>query len=149
MGITLEQWGKAQSPRPHAPVKLGARAAFAAGLTVGTVFGHAWGSGFEPREADHVGGVPTASVQEDDPNWDCRTMGNKVCGPFVVRVTGNASNGFKVHWSTSKVDHYVTNTEWAAECQEATNRTACNTERRTTMKWLKNMKRALRAARNS
>lgn len=24
--------------------------------------------------------VPVA-VQEDEPGWDCRTMGNKICGP--------------------------------------------------------------------
>ena len=24
---------------------------------------------------------PVAQVQEDQPGWDCRTMGNRVCGP--------------------------------------------------------------------
>lgn len=27
-----------------------------------------------------LGTVPSATVQEDDPGWDCRTMGNRVCG---------------------------------------------------------------------
>lgn len=25
--------------------------------------------------------APTATIYEDDPRWDCRTMGNQVCGP--------------------------------------------------------------------
>lgn len=24
---------------------------------------------------------PGERIEEDDPRWDCRTMGNKVCGP--------------------------------------------------------------------
>jgi len=24
------------------------------------------------------------AVQEDEPGWDCRSMGNRVCGPGVV-----------------------------------------------------------------
>ena len=28
--------------------------------------------------------TPTATCQEDEPCWDCATMGNKVCGPVVT-----------------------------------------------------------------
>jgi hypothetical protein len=30
------------------------------------------------------GGVPNRPLQEDDPNWDCSTMGNRVCGRAVT-----------------------------------------------------------------
>lgn len=29
--------------------------------------------------------MPTAPIQEDDPRWDCRTMGNRICGPLAPR----------------------------------------------------------------
>lgn len=29
--------------------------------------------------------APVASCEEDQPCWDCHTMGNKVCGPEDVR----------------------------------------------------------------
>ncbi|CAA0136346.1 Uncharacterised protein [Mycolicibacterium vanbaalenii] len=51
------------------------RALFASGLVLGAAFGVP------------AGGVLVASaqaapvVQEDDPGWDCRTMGDRVCGP--------------------------------------------------------------------
>ena len=25
--------------------------------------------------------TPTTVITEDDPRWDCRTMGNQICGP--------------------------------------------------------------------
>lgn len=33
-------------------------------------------------DRDHVG--EAGRIQEDDPRWDCHTMGNLVCGPDVV-----------------------------------------------------------------
>lgn len=27
------------------------------------------------------GGDPSGTIFEDDPRWDCETMGNRVCGP--------------------------------------------------------------------
>lgn len=38
-------------------------------------------------EAPAVVEVP--GVPEDDPSWDCRTMGNRMCGPVPVRVPGD------------------------------------------------------------
>lgn len=32
---------------------------------------------------------PTTVIQEDDPNWDCRTMGNQICG---VQIQGDWYN---------------------------------------------------------
>lgn len=35
--------------------------------------------------------APTATVTEDSPGWDCRTMGNATCGadhPLTARYTG-------------------------------------------------------------
>lgn len=29
----------------------------------------------------------TAQLQEDDPGWDCATMGNRVCGPTATTTT--------------------------------------------------------------
>lgn len=29
--------------------------------------------------------VSRLSIQEDDPGWDCRTMGNKICGIDLER----------------------------------------------------------------
>ncbi|WP_263729976.1 hypothetical protein [Cellulomonas sp. SG140] len=28
--------------------------------------------------------TPSPRIEEDDPRWDCRTMGNHVCGPVQV-----------------------------------------------------------------
>ena len=25
--------------------------------------------------------IPQPTIQEDDPGWDCHTMGNRICGP--------------------------------------------------------------------
>lgn len=43
-------------------------------------------------------GTPTQStapvvVEEDDPRWNCMTMGNKVCGPVFVPVSSIAGLG--------------------------------------------------------
>jgi len=37
------------------------------------------GGGSEPVPA------PSVRVEEDEPGWDCRTMGNRVCGEGVER----------------------------------------------------------------
>jgi uncharacterized protein YceK len=41
-----------------------------------------WSNQPEPSTSTR-GSVATVTVrlQEDDPGWDCATMGNKVCGP--------------------------------------------------------------------
>jgi hypothetical protein len=32
--------------------------------------------------------TPAATIiEEDDPRWDCRTMGNQVCGPQLPTLT--------------------------------------------------------------
>lgn len=28
--------------------------------------------------------APAAAIQEDDPGWDCQTMGNRQCGPEAL-----------------------------------------------------------------
>ncbi|OBC03354.1 hypothetical protein A5784_14035 [Mycobacterium sp. 852013-50091_SCH5140682] len=54
------------------------RVAFAAGLFVGVALGI-------PAGAIVVGTAqaePVAqAIEEDQPGWDCRTMGNRICGP--------------------------------------------------------------------
>lgn len=35
----------------------------------------------EPRAMVTVEATPAAPIQEDEPGWDCLTMGNRVCGP--------------------------------------------------------------------
>jgi hypothetical protein len=32
------------------------------------------------------GSVVTERIEEDDPRWNCKTMGNKVCGPNAEEV---------------------------------------------------------------
>ncbi|AER48977.1 hypothetical protein SEA_DONNY_65 [Mycobacterium phage Donny] len=61
---------------------------FAAGVFVGLAAGLPTGLAIaEPRDhqVTHPEATPTSTVQttisEDDPAWDCRTMGNRVCGP--------------------------------------------------------------------
>lgn len=34
--------------------------------------------------------VSTVSIHEDEPGWDCATMGNKDCGPFTPEDEGEA-----------------------------------------------------------
>lgn len=41
------------------------------------------------RRLEHFGtqvrpAVPVTHITEDDPRWDCRRMGNHVCGPFYM-----------------------------------------------------------------
>jgi len=49
-------------------------------------------------------GVATAAtaVEEDEPGWDCRTMGNHVCG-----VIGVDDTPFNVHYDASGVVDWV------------------------------------------
>jgi hypothetical protein len=54
---------------------------------------------------------PTATVQEDDPGWDCNTMGNRICGdPEQVHASDawkawDEANG----WRYLKADPSVEN----------------------------------------
>lgn len=50
--------------------------------------------------------TPQVSVQEDDPGWDCKTMGNGVCGPVRPAV----GPGWITHWEDSPDGG-----EWIAE----------------------------------
>ena len=34
----------------------------------------------EPQPVEHRP-IPVERITEDDPGWDCRTMGNQICGP--------------------------------------------------------------------
>ena len=52
--------------------------------------------------------APTASaapVTEDSASWDCRTMGNQVCGPTNDQgvVAGQYADGLLVPWSATEV----------------------------------------------
>lgn len=53
------------------------RVAFGAGLFVGVLLGIPAGAAIAPAES--------APIQEDDPGWDCRSMGDRVCGPTNVQ----------------------------------------------------------------
>lgn len=37
----------------------------------------------QPHQASAPPRPPAVTCQEDDPCWNCSTMGNKVCGPNV------------------------------------------------------------------
>ncbi|WP_236747242.1 hypothetical protein [Mycobacteroides abscessus] len=34
-----------------------------------------------PATPSMVHSVPTAEPEEDEPGWECATMGNRICGP--------------------------------------------------------------------
>lgn len=57
------------------------------GFVLGLVVGVSGGSGCSVSEPLPSRSVPVSLdggdgvVDEDDPGWDCRTMGNRVCGP--------------------------------------------------------------------
>lgn len=57
------------------------------GLALGMPLGLAIASPKDHSTAPSAMTTPTTTVQttiaEDDPAWDCRTMGNRVCGPFT------------------------------------------------------------------
>jgi len=38
-----------------------------------------------PATPSVVHSVPTAEPEEDEPGWDCATMGNLICGPEQAR----------------------------------------------------------------
>lgn len=38
--------------------------------------------------------TPIPAIEEDDPAWDCHTMGNKVCGPTLQPWLADAWNSF-------------------------------------------------------
>lgn len=38
------------------------------------------------------------AVEEDDSAWDCRTMGNQVCGPGQGEVAGQYAEGRLIPW---------------------------------------------------
>jgi len=41
--------------------------------------------GTSPSRAEpKPGGEPKQTCQEDDPCWDCATMGNLICGPTLI-----------------------------------------------------------------
>lgn len=50
------------------------RFAFASGVFIGLLLGA--GTGVAIADA-----AASPTVQEDDPAWDCVTMGNRICGP--------------------------------------------------------------------
>lgn len=44
--------------------------------------------------------APTEHIDEDDPRWDCATMGNRVCGPTAtstatVTVVGDVADPYR------------------------------------------------------
>lgn len=60
-------------------------AAYAAGIAAATLIGI--------PAAGHSAPAPAMpQIEEDDPRWDCRTMGNRVCGEddivYQARYTG-------------------------------------------------------------
>lgn len=78
----------------------------------------------EPEPAPALTPEP---IHEDDPGWDCHTMGNKVCGPDAAAIPapapGEQWQGFLVGevivcppgWEVA-VDTYPDGTTWAS-CQ--------------------------------
>lgn len=42
----------------------------------------------------------SSGIAEDDPRWDCRTMGNEICGPGQGVQAGQYVDGNLVPWGT-------------------------------------------------
>lgn len=61
--------------------------------------------------------VPAASapVAEDDPAWDCETMGNMQCGPVSVTAVGTTDEGIAITLDTG--DTVVIAWEVVEDCQ--------------------------------
>lgn len=62
--------------------------------------------------------APATQVQEDDANWDCHTMGNRICGPQVDRIE-DFPGGLNVHLANGAV---LTCRDWdttGMECNSA------------------------------
>lgn len=55
-----------------------------------------------------VQGTPHAAIQEDQPGWNCTTMGNRVCGPGYDLTHEDTRNGAcwaeKVHGAIEDVE---------------------------------------------
>lgn len=54
---------------------------FAAGMLIGAALGLPIG----PAIIAQAQAAPAGQTQEDDPGWDCRTMGDRRCGPTNVQ----------------------------------------------------------------
>lgn len=51
-----------------------------------------WAEGSQPKlklRAPLEAPGPAKALEEDDPNWDCRTMGNHICGSTIYFHLGN------------------------------------------------------------
>jgi hypothetical protein len=58
-------------------------ATLAATVAISTT-GAAWAITPGPTTTQHAGSDVPPACQEDQPCWDCQTMGNRICGPVQV-----------------------------------------------------------------
>ncbi|AEJ95733.1 hypothetical protein FDI64_gp59 [Mycobacterium phage Zemanar] len=58
---------------------------FGAGLLIGLAVGMPVGALITAEPAEHRVAEPTGQqCEEDQPCWDCTTMGNRICGPGMA-----------------------------------------------------------------
>ena len=96
-------------------------AVFLAGAFVAASF-QGWAIAAAPTplpDGEQTVNMQTASLQEDDPGWDCNTMGNKSCVPFIVDawesfdgVDVAATVGEGVSFRASYYGTYSTKPSW-------------------------------------
>lgn len=86
-------------PLPRYSMPAIATLALLGGLAVGT-FAPSPGIG-SPTPA-----VTAPAIEEDDPGWDCATMGNRICGPLTEddRARGWDAYDFSQGYRSLKVD---------------------------------------------
>lgn len=72
-------------------------------LAVGIFFGSTAGSTPAPTTTTTTGTVTTTTVaapvhlEEDDPGWDCRVMGNHICGEVIFFDFGGQLHAWNVN----------------------------------------------------
>jgi hypothetical protein len=59
--------------------------------------------------------VITEVIEEDDPRWDCETMGNKVCGPTEEEATRFAERNCPIGFVAVAAPEYAES--GAMECE--------------------------------
>jgi hypothetical protein len=67
-------------------------------ITLFLTFLLGWVVGQMTPTVDHTDQRPTTTITEDDPRWDCTTMGNQVCGPKATEAQDIANSQAYADW---------------------------------------------------
>jgi hypothetical protein len=69
-------------------------------------------------------------VEEDDPEWDCRTSGNYICGPLIDMGNGTFvdDNGWVFQWGLDGTTPIGVRCVFAAPCESGPVRPGCRTD---------------------